>query len=140
MHSLHDLNDILNALIDFMNNLSILEQSKLDAVLDKNIERLDECMRKQQAQILRLRGLDQKREKIQRELGFQNMTLRQIIYTVNNNSILPMEQFIALDRATKTFYDLNDTTKKAIELNLHLMDKSNMSHLQDGTVFRNNTI
>ena len=73
------LRDILIETNSFLKEITDLEKKKFDFVLKNNISRVEECMKSEQAMMLKLRGLDRKREAVQKELGFENMSFKEII-------------------------------------------------------------
>ena len=73
MYTLDDFLDLAEKLILLFDDLTDIEQTKLEAVTEKNIDSLNECMKEEQAYLLQFRGLDKKREAIQR--NFQKLFL-----------------------------------------------------------------
>lgn len=73
---------IIEEFIDFFDSLIPIEQEKLDAAIKNRVSFVEECMHKEQAAVLRLRGLEQKREKEQESLGMKDYTFRQILEKV----------------------------------------------------------
>ena len=71
MYTLDDFLDLAEKLILLFDDLTDIEQTKLEAVTEKNIDSLNECMKEEQAYLLQFRGLDKKREAIQKDLGFE---------------------------------------------------------------------
>ena len=70
---------IIEEFIDFFDNLIPIEQEKLEAAIKNRVSFVEECMHKEQAAVLRLRGLEQKREKEQEKLGMKDYSFRQIL-------------------------------------------------------------
>lgn len=143
---LTSLHKVLTDLNKFMSELSALEQEKLNAVLKKDLNYLDECMRKQQAQVLRLRGLDITREKVSKELGLSGKKLEELLEEFPEDKRLQSEG-VLLQEAKKNFHKINLATKRAIEVNLYAIKKqaegqavAQSSPLQSGTVFKNNSV
>lgn len=145
MADLTSLNKILSDLTVFMSELSVLEQEKLDSVRKKDLKALDDCMRKQQAQVLRLRGLDRTREKVASELGLSGLSLDDILLEFPDDTNLH-QQAVLLQDAKKNFHSINDTTKKAIEVNLYMIKKEAAGNaaattpLKSGSIFKNNSV
>lgn len=163
MSNLSDFIKNLEEIIVFLTELTALETEKLGAVTSKNIQLLEECMKKEQAQILRLRGLENKRIKILTDLGFINsnlgnlglrlgvssstpkdITLTDIINKYPDDEVLK-ETAERLKSTQSEFEKINATVKKAIEINVYTIKKQmesskDSSQLTDGTVFRNNSI
>ena len=71
--TLDDFIDLLEKLILLFDDLADVEQTKLEAATNKDIDTLSDCMKEEQVFLLQFRGLDKKRETIQKDLGFENM-------------------------------------------------------------------
>lgn len=146
MYTVSDLNSIMENLLDFMETLVGIEQEKLEATTKKNVDLLEEIMRKQQAQMMRFKGYDRKREAIQKELGFENLSFREIAKQSKNPDELDHPVFEKLEKATNQYRELNELTKKSIEINLHALNKAMQAsqvanaNLKDGTIFKNSKL
>lgn len=62
-----------------LEDLTGVEQRKTAAVSQGDLADVDECMKKEQVLSLSLRGADQKREKMLRELGLSGVPLRRLL-------------------------------------------------------------
>lgn len=124
MYDLTEFAEVIHRYIEVFDRLIPLEQNKLDVVKQKRISMLEEIGKKEQAEALAIRGLEQKREKAQEKLGFQGMTFQEIL------NRLPQEQqpemkalFNELGDKVRTFQSLADSSKSIIEVNLHTVNK-----------------
>ena len=79
MVDLSGFQQLIRQFIVLFDRMIPLEQAKLDAVSQNEISRLEEIIKKEQAEIMALRGLDQKREKLQAELGWKDLTFQKIL-------------------------------------------------------------
>ena len=73
--------DYLQLLTDLQQEISRLievGQQKIEAVQNHDLDQLNECMKQEQAIALTLRGFEQKRVKLLSELGYKNVTLREM--------------------------------------------------------------
>lgn len=120
MSEYNDLLKLLKNHIDFFKELADTEQKKLDAARMHDIPTLEECMKKEQADTLIVRGYDKKRLELMEKLSLKDMTLRQMI------PLLPKEYqpdfsdtFKDLTAAYSHYKKISDCAKEAIELNLH---------------------
>ena len=68
----------LSELCQALNSLTTLEQRKLAAVQGGNLEELDMCMKQEQVATLDLRGREQKRAALLKELGLEHVSLRDL--------------------------------------------------------------
>ena len=120
MTTILDFNNIVLSLIELLRTLISTEQDKLKAVTSNDLDALNACIKNEQVQVLKLKGLDKKREQIQVDLGYENLTFKEII------ALLPAEQkneslqlFTTLQQTTDEFNEINNSVKTAIDVNLH---------------------
>ena len=111
---------LIKELIELFDALIAVEQKKLDSVVNNNISVVEECMKKEQAFVLRLRGLEQQRESIQTAMGMQGMAFREILTKVPQeilDELAPL--FQELSEKVRAFQSVNDNAKEAIQVNLY---------------------
>ncbi len=65
---------VLEELIVVFEELLNSAELKLNAVKANRIVEIDDCLKKEQAILMKLKGLENKREKIMKELGYENVT------------------------------------------------------------------
>ncbi len=108
----------------FLKDITAVEKEKLDAALKNNVLILEECIKKEQALVMRSRGLDQKRQNIQKAMGAEQLTLKQIVEgaTPERKAILlPIYQ--EMTAALEEYRNVYEGAKTAIEVNLHRISK-----------------
>ena len=82
-------------------------------------------MHKEQAAILRLRGLEQKRDKTQEKLGIKDYTFRQILENAPEDvSSVLKPLFDQMSEQVRTLQSISDNSKDIIEVNLHVIQSS----------------
>ncbi len=120
MSNIHDFFKLVAQLINLLKILKSIEENKLSAIREKSLTKLDACIKDEQVQVMKLRGLEKKREQLQTSLGYDSLTFRQII------DLLPGEEkkeakelFNGLQRATDDFNSINKSVKTALEVNLY---------------------
>ncbi len=78
-----DLADRLNALLEqalgFYREFLKLEREKYDVVAAGRLEKLDACMKREQAFVLKARGLDRERQKLMDETPTPHAALRELL-------------------------------------------------------------
>lgn len=120
MSHTEELQKILADTNVFLKDITVVEKEKLDAALKNNILILEECIKKEQALVLRSRGLDQKRQKVQKSMGAEQKTLREIVEGASPEdkaALLPLYQ--ELTASLKEYREIYESAKTAIEVNLH---------------------
>lgn len=147
MSEYKELLELMHKHIVLFEELAVTQKIKTEAAQQYDMEKLEECMKKEQADTLALRGYDKKRVKLQESLNFAGMTFQQII------PLLPEEYEYEYSKA---FQQLNDSyilykstadcAKLMIELNIHRLGKvieelqnkhnlvSGKAYTQDGSI------
>lgn len=101
-----------------------LEQEKLKAVQENNVAVVEDCMKKEQAVMLKLRGLEQKRENAQQELGWEGKTFREIIELAPQEERQELQQmFDRLSAAIRVFRETNEGAMDAMSVQLREIEK-----------------
>lgn len=115
---------IIKDFIQLFGALTEVEQTKLNAAVENKISFVEECMNKEQAAILRLRGLEQRREKAQKELGMEGAAFREILEQVSEEEEKELRPlFQELSEKVERFQSVSDSAKDIIEVNLHTIKK-----------------
>lgn len=131
------MNDFISVIEDFIllfKDLIQIEETKLEAASKNRVTYVEDCMNKEQAAILRLRGLEKKRDTVQEKLGFKGYTFQQILSeTTGEDQDRLRKLFDTLSRQVRQFQDTNESARSMIEINLHMINKA-INNSQDGTV------
>lgn len=131
------MNDFISVIEDFIllfEDLTQIEESKLEAASKNRVTYVEDCMNKEQAAILKLRGLEKKREVTQEKLGFKGYTFQQILSeTTGEEQEKLKELFDTLSRRIRQFQNINESARDMIEINLHMINKA-INNSQNGTV------
>ena len=142
---MEELMKVFSETIQFIDEITEVENKKFQAALKNNIAAVDECMKKEQVLLLKLRGIDKKREAAQKALGYENMTFRQIIEKAPESDKKKLtEIFNSIEQKLKKYKESFSNAHNAIELNLHRInkkleslnaaDKFNRTYKEDGEV------
>lgn len=120
MDKFEEFISIIEEFIHLFEELIPIEQKKLDAAIANKVTLVEECMNKEQAAVLKMRGLDQKREQAQQGMGMDGYTFKQILEKVpaaSADTLQPL--FRQLSKQVTTFRSISESAKEMIELNLH---------------------
>lgn len=142
MHDISAFQELIQQFIELFDRMNPLEQSKLDVVKRNRVSELEEIIKKEQAEIMALRGLDQRRERLQEELGWKDMTFQEILKQ------LPEEQqaeikplFDELSLRVSSFQSVTESSRTMMEVNLHAVNQmiarqtgGTRTYGEDGTV------
>lgn len=124
MSSIDSFTAVINELINFFDSLLALEDRKLLAIKNNDVILLEDYIKEEQVYVLKLRGLDKKRETIQAELGFGKLSFKEIIASADSElheKLLPL--FEVLNKNMELFKNTNASSKLLIERNLYNIEK-----------------
>ncbi|WP_394523100.1 flagellar export chaperone FlgN [Lacrimispora sp. JR3] len=117
---MNDFITVIEDLTELFQELIQIEQLKLEAAKKNRITHVEESMNKEQAAILKLRGLDRKRELCQEALGFKGLTFQEILSKTSGEEHEQLKnQFNTLSHYVRLFQNINDSARTMIEINLH---------------------
>lgn len=115
---------VIDDMIVLFDELKGFEEKKLGAVVGNDVLRLESLMNEEQAYLLKMRGLDQKREKIQKEMGMEGKTFRQMIEAAPEEQKEIMKGLKeVLDQKAKVLQEAVGKTKVSIESHLQRLDR-----------------
>ncbi len=121
---------VINDLIVLFEESLPLEHEKLKAVQNDDVAAVEDCMRREQAVMMKMKGLEQKREKVQQELGWQDKSFREIINAVPEDDRQEMKElFDRLSNAVKVFQDANQSALDMMKV--HLKDIERVMKIKD---------
>lgn len=109
----------LEELSEIIEKLTEAENAKAAAASSREDDKMDSFLKKEQALLLKLRGLDQQRERGAEKLGWKDMTFRQILETANeteNAALSPL--FVRMEQSVKELTDAKDSSSRIITVRL----------------------
>ncbi len=131
---LDSFSDIIRQLTVLTGQLSQVEEAKAEAASEKRHELLDGFIQKEQAQLLKLRGLEQHRMKLAKNLGWDSLTFRQILDRADSQ-----QREVLLPLFTELEQQLNRLTqsRKASEhiINVRIHEIETLIALQEGSSY-----
>ncbi len=116
---------VIADLTKVIQQLTTIAQFKLKAASQKQVATIDECMTKEQALIMQMKGLERKRERIQEELGYGGLKFQELLAKVpleKRESLLPM--FDLLSREIQLFQVISEDAAKIMQVNLREVNKA----------------
>ena len=115
---------IIEDLLVLFRELTALESIKLNAGRTDQVSAVEECMTKEQSLVMRLKGLEQAREKKQEELGFGGMRFQEILEHISGAD---RERFLglfdSLSREIQMFQEVSEDAARIIEVNIRRLDR-----------------
>ena len=114
---------VIEEFITLFDHLISIEQEKLDAAVKNRVTFVEDCM--EQAAVLQLRGLEQKRETEQKRLGMEGFTFRRILEEAPSETAASLKPlFDQLSERVTAFRSVSDSAKNIIEVNLHVIQRA----------------
>ncbi len=121
---MEEFKQVIRELTDLFRELSALGGVKLDAARMNNTATLETCMTREQALSMKLKGLEQKRERVQASLGYGGKRFREILETDGAKDDLEMAAlFESLSREVQMFREVNDDVNRIVGVNLREIRK-----------------
>lgn len=121
-HGSSDFNSFCSLIKDtvlLFGNLIALENKKIDAIAENNAALLDQHMNEEQAYLMQMRGLDHKREKVQKQLDSSGLTFRQMIEKFESSERETLDTLYGeLSSKSSELKDAISTARKYIDLHL----------------------
>lgn len=128
---MNEFKEIISELILLFQDLCQIEQEKLNVIQKNRVTYLEDCMNQEQAAILKMRGLDVRRENCQEQLGWKGDSFRQILDKMDEAGRAEFEpMFEELSRFVSLFQGISDSARALIEVNLHQINKMMESNSQ----------
>ncbi len=123
MKQMDSLCTILQESLELYENFIKVEYEKYDAVIKDDIKRLDEVISNEQVFYLKVKGLEQKKEKLIESMGMKDKSLKEIInisVQEDRSRLIPL--YDNLMKALTDFKKINHECKTIIEVRLHRID------------------
>lgn len=110
-------------------DIAQVESDKAEAASLKRHHLLDGYIQKEQAQILKLRGLEQRRCRLMKNLGWDSLTFRQILEKASlrqGGQLRPLLE--ELEQQLKRLQDSRKASEQIINVRLHELDMALAAH------------
>lgn len=114
--------DLLKESIELYKLILDLEYKKYDAVIKNDIKTLDQIVLEEQVCYMKIRGIEQKREKFLHLSGISGKTLKEIIALGENDAL--KELYEELNKIIVELNKINGLLKTVIEAHLRRIDKA----------------
>lgn len=125
MEQMNSLYELLQDSAELYENFIKVEYEKYDAVIKDDINKLDEIISKEQVFYLKMKGLEQKREKLAQAMNMTDKTLKEIIETSDKDENYKLKLvYDRLFKALKDFKKINQECKTLIEVRLHRIENA----------------
>jgi len=118
-----DFTAVIEETIQLISDIAQVEADKAEAASLKQHHLMDGYIQKEQAQILKLRGLEQRRIRLAKGLGWDSLTFRQILSKVSlrqGGRLQPL--FEELQWQLGLLQDSRNAAERIINVRLHELD------------------
>lgn len=111
---------VINELAELSENIAYIEEAKAEAASLKQHEFLDDYIQEEQAQILKLRGLEQHRIRLAEALGWGSLTFSQILEIAEPEQVEQLNPcFDDLSYQVKRLQQSRKAAEKIINVRIH---------------------
>ncbi len=111
---------VINELAELSENIAYIEEAKAEAASLKQHEFLDDYIQEEQAQILKLRGLEQYRIRLAEALGWGSLTFSQILEIAEPEQVEQLNPcFDDLSYQVKRLQQSRKAAEKIINVRIH---------------------
>lgn len=134
---MEEFQKVIRELTELFTEMTTVATIKLNAARNKQLSALEECMTKEQASSLRLKGLDKSREEKQEQLGYGGMSFQQILECApedQREELLAL--FDGLSREIQMYQQVSEDAACIIEVNARQLQKQ--IDAQEGRIYTNN--
>lgn len=115
--------EIIGNLTAVTGDITRVEEIKTAAASSRHHELLDGCIQEEQALLLKLRGLEQHRISLQKDLGWDALTLRQILdRSSEEERELLAPVFDRLDYHLRRLQQAREASEKILKVRLHELE------------------
>lgn len=124
-NSLEQFVQVLKQLVEAVTVLAAQEEQMAQAAALSQHHLINGFLNQEQAQLLKLRGLEQKRIRLASLMGWEDLTFQQILDQAAADQVALLSPvFTDLNRQIKRLLDARDSADKAIRLRLRELDAS----------------
>ena len=116
-----------------------IEEDKIMAISDENLDFLNECIRDEEAGMLKMRGLDITRDAITKEIGYVGKTFKHILEIVAadyRDELQPL--FNSISEKTRRLKELSDSIRNMLESKMMLNESMIESLNKPGNIYDKN--
>lgn len=121
---MNKLIELLDDSAKIYKNFLELEYKKYDAVIKNDIEALEDIVSQEQAHYMKMRGIEQKREKLLYSMGYKDKSLKEIIEVFEeNDKTLLNEKYEEFSKTIAEVKKIVSLCKTLIEVRMHRINK-----------------
>lgn len=136
---MNEFTAVVEDLVELFEELIEIEQIKIEAVKKNMVTYVEDCMNREQAAVLKLRGLEKKREACQKNMGFEGYTFKQILDSTSGEEHSRLQMlFDTLSHHVSLFQDTNESARAMLEISLHNINKAIIRTHQNNTKDKKN--
>lgn len=132
MESYNEFKKLMEEYTVLLDKLLRMETEKVNIIASDNIEKLEKQMRAEEAEMLRMRGLDRKRENLLSKMGYAGKTFSQIVESSAADQKSELQPLCTqMKEKTERLKELSASTSRMVESKLVRIE-SETSRMQGG--------
>lgn len=117
--AIEDLISVLMDISKIFTSLTHIQKIKLNASLENDVDKLEGCLKKEQAASMELRSLEKRRIQVIESLGYESLSFDEMVDRTDERYAADLYNAVRiLKEAAKNFSALSDEVRTVIELNL----------------------
>lgn len=120
---MQEFKKVIEEMIGLFEGLTAVERRKVEASKRNDVAAIEECMKKEQAAVMKLKGLDRQREQAARDNGWEGKSFREILEMDPENRRELGTLFDALTDKLHIFQECLGDAAGIISVNLHLVNE-----------------
>lgn len=126
MENFGEFYDFMTEYTEFLEDTAEKEKDKLSALLSDDLKRIEHCLNEHQSTIKKTEHYEKEREKLQKQLGIDGFTLKQVIESCSDPEEkellekLAMRFRIAIDNVKHA----NKTALQVAQMNLQIIENA----------------
>lgn len=139
MEAFRKFRNLMEEYDELLMELLEIEEDKIMAISDENLDFLNECIRDEEAGMLKMRGLDIRRDAITKEIGYVGKTFKQILEIVAadyRDELQPL--FNSISEKTRRLKELSDSIRNMLESKMMLNESMIESLNKPGNIYDKN--
>ena len=137
MENFEQFYDFMTEYTDFLEETAEKEKDKLSALLSDDLKRIEHCLSEHQSTIKRTELFEKDREKLQKKLGLQGLTLKEIIEKCDDPEEKDLLRKLSarFKAAIDSVKHANKTSLQVAQMNLQIIEDVMPRNVNDPKVY-----
>lgn len=125
MTPLEEFCSTLTQLIKTVKTITAIEQGRVEAASQNQHQKIQACLNEEQAALLSLRGLEQKRMRQADALGWNGLTFQQILEAASPEQEAVLRPlFVELNESVSLLKEIRESADRIVKLRIHEFEEA----------------